>query len=462
MLRFRPYLFIAIFVVLIFTGTACGATVHVQVFERVENITPVAGALVYANTTLAGKTNDAGTIEIFSSSTEVIPVRVEKFGYDSWNGEIDTNTTEILVELSKAKIAISVHLYDADTMDPVPDVSVTLEGDGSENTAISDQNGTAGFTVLARGSYRIGTDAEHYHPVSTVVDVGVAGKDVQVMLFRDDRFSIVVKDGDSDVPLSGARVFVEGIERGVTDPKGVLTLPMQRGKVYLIRVVMDGYQDYHGRQIVESDTAFLTIPLVKAPFTIFVFVYNEDEDPVEDALVLIDNTTAGITSRYGRAVLTNLTAGRYLLEVQHPGYVPARQSLTVAVQGEDIVTELLYQKENITIRTVEGSGSPVANVKVSLNGEEEGFTGDKGTLPVLLRVNLPYTITAEKEGYHQATIEKEISASNTTSSIEIPMKRNFNWMLVGVAGIGLAAVIGVVLVFRGRASGHSHRKREGL
>ena len=462
MQRLGEYLFIAIFFVLIFTGTACGATVLVQVLGRDENITPVTGALVYANNTLAGKTNDVGTLEFFSPTSEVIPIRVEKFGYDSWAGDIGTNTTQITVELQKAKEVLSVHLYDADTMDPLPNVSVTLEGEGSESTAIADQNGTAGFKVKARGSYQIGTDIEHYQPVSIAVDMGTVDKDVQIMLFRDDRFSIVIKDGDSGVPLSGARVFVEGIERGVTDLKGVLTLPMARGKVYLFRVILDGYQDYNGRQIIESDTAFLTIPLTKAPFTIFVSVYNEDDDPVEGALVLVDNTPAGTTGRYGRAVLTNLSAGRYLLEVQHPGYVPDRRSLTVAVQGEDIVSELRYQKANFTIKTVEGSGSPVAGVKIRLNGEEAGFTSDGGVLSVPLRVNLSYTIGAEKEGYHQASIEQEISSSNKTSSLVIPMKRNFNWLLAGVAGIGVAAVIGTVLVLRRRKSGHSHGKRGGL
>jgi hypothetical protein len=455
-------LFIAIFFVLTVTGIAWGAAVTVQVFEKEENITPLAGALVYANNTLIGKTDDSGTIEVFSPGTEVIPLKVEKFGYDPWEGDIGENTTQILVELQKAKIALSVHLYDADTLDPVPGVSVTLEGDGSDSRVVSDSNGTAGFVVQSRTSYRIETDAEHYQPASMAVDIGISGKDVQVMLFRDDRFSIVVKDGDTGNPLAGARVFVEGIERGVTDPKGVITLPMPRGKVYLIRVVMEGYEDYNGRQIVESDTAFLTIPVTKAPFTIFVSVYNEENDPVEGAFILVDNVTAGTTGRYGRAVLTNITAGRYILEVQHPRYVPARQPLVVAIQGEDVVTELLYRKENITIRTVEGSASPVPGVKISLNGEEAGFTSDRGTLPVLLRVDLPYTITAEKDGYHEVTIEQEISSSNMTPSLEIPMKRNFNWMLFSIAGIGVVAVVGAILVFRRRSGGRSHGRRGGL
>jgi hypothetical protein len=462
MRRFEVYLFIALFFAFIFTGTAYGETVFVQVYETDKTINPIPGALVYANNTLVGKTDDEGTIEAFVPRTEVIPLRVEKFGYESWNGEIGAYDAQFLVELQKAKIALTVQLHDGDTMDPVQGVNVTLEAAGSVRNVISDSNGTAGFVVQVRTSYRIDTEAEHYQPASMVADAGITDKDIQIMLFRDDRFSIRVKDGESDTPLSGARIFVEGIEKGITDSKGILTLPMQRGNVYLFRVVLEGYQEYNGRQIVESDTAFLTLPLIKAPFTIFVSVYDEDNNPVEGALVLLDSAPLGTTSRYGRAILTNLTAGNYELDVQHTGFVPVRQSLHVAVQGEDIVIPLLYQKENVTIRTVEGSGTPVADVKISLNGEEAGFSSEEGTLPVMLRVNQPYLIMAEKEGYHQVVIEQEINASNKTTSFVIPMQQNFNWMFLGFAGIGIVAVIGLVLIFMRRAGGRSHGRRGGL
>ncbi|MDD1708558.1 MAG: carboxypeptidase-like regulatory domain-containing protein [Methanoregulaceae archaeon] len=462
MRRFEVYLFIALFFAVILTGTACAETVFVQVFETDQTINPIQGALVYANNTLVGKTDDEGTIEVFIPGTEVLPLKVEKFGYESWNGEIGAYDAQFLVELQKAKIALTVQLHDADTMDPVQGVNVTLEGAGSVSSVLSDSNGTADFVVQVRTSYRIDTEAEHYQPVSMAVDVGITDKDVQIMLFRDDRFSIRVIDGESDAPLSGARIFVEGIEKGITDSKGILTLPMQRGKVYLFGVVLEGYQEYNGRQIVESDTAFLTLSLKKSPFTIFVSVYDEDNNPVEGALVLLDGAPEGTTSRYGRAVLTNLTAGSYLLDVRHAGFIPVRKSLNVAVQGEDIVIPLLYQKENITIRTVEISGTPVAGVRISLNGEEAGFSSNEGTLPVMLRVNLPYLITAEKEGYHQVVMEQEISSSNKTTSLVIPMQQNFNWMYLGLAGIGIVAVIGAVLIFRRRAGGRSHGKHGGL
>ncbi|MBP7121395.1 MAG: carboxypeptidase regulatory-like domain-containing protein [Methanolinea sp.] len=455
-------LFIAIFIVLVMTVTSCGAVVMIQVVEKGEFVAPVQGALVYSNGTPIGKTDEEGLIEALSPTGDSVPLRVEKYGYDPWEGTIGPKTDEVFVELQRAELSLSVHLYDADTMDPLAGVNVTLEGEEATTSALSDQNGTAVFPVQARGSYRIKAGAEQYQPVSMEVEAGIADKEVQVVLLRGDRFSIVVKDGESGETLQGARVSVEGIEKGISDARGILNLPLPRDKVYLIRVVMDGYQEYYGHQIVESDTAFLTIPLIKAPFTVFISVSNEDADPVDGALVLVNGTPVGSTGSNGRLVLTNLTAGLYQVEIQHPSYVPAQHAVIVATQGEDIATELKYQQENRTIKAVEGTGNAVTGVRISLNGKEAGITGDTGTIAVLLRMNQNYTITAEKDGYHAVAIERMISAKDGTSLISIPMEQDFNWLFLAVAGIGMIIIVVGILVFRRRMHPRSHGKGGGL
>jgi len=462
MQRFGVYLVILIVSLLICQGTVCGAPVLIQVYETDGNITPVSGAQVYVNNTLVGKTDEGGMFDYNHPGTKVEQLRIEKFGFDTWNGNLDVNITPVFVEMQKSKIALIVQLYDADTMGPIAGADVTLSGGTYESVIQSDSNGTARFTVQIHTPYRIRIDAEQYQPASMDVESGISEKVVQSMLFRTDRFSLVVKDDQSGDPLPGARILIEGREQGTTDPKGVLTLPLPRGKVYLIRVVKEGYQDYNGRQIVESNTAFLTIPLTKAPYTIFVSVYNEDKEPVEGARILIGKTSAGTTSRYGRATILNLTAGQYLMEIQHPGYISVRQPLTVAVQGEDIVTELAYLRANVTLKTTEGSSKPVPKVKISINGEETGVTDTDGILPVRLRIDYPYEILAEKEGYHLASIVYTGNSSDMTDSLTIPMNRSINWMLIGIAGILIVAVLGAVILFRKRGHGPAHGRRGGL
>lgn len=462
MQRYGVTLFIAIFMLLIMTVTSCGAVVIIQVIEKDDFIAPVQGALVYSNGTPIGKTDEEGLLQVLSPGSDSVPLRVEKSGYDTWEGSIGPKTDELLVELQKAELSLSVHLYDADTMDPLAGVNVTLAGEVAPTSVVSDQNGTAVFPVQAKGSYQIRAEAEQYQPVSMEVESGFADKEVQVLLFRGDRFSLVIKDGESGETLQGARVFVEGIERGTSDSRGILNLPMPRDKVYLIRVVMDGYQEYNGHQIVGSDTAFLTIPLVKAPFTVFVSVSNEDAEPVDGALVLVNSTPMGRTGRNGRLVLMNLTAGLYQVDIQHPDYVPTQHMVTVATQGEDITTELTYRQENRTIKTVEGPGSPVAGVRISLNNQEEGSTGESGTLAVTLRMNQNYTITAEKDGYHPVVIERMFSSADGASVITIPMEQEYNWLFLGAAGIGIIVIIlGILLLWR-RTHISSHGKGGGL
>jgi hypothetical protein len=461
MQRCGVYLLASLLLIAICSGSVSGGSVLIQVVETNGNITPIQGAAIYSNGTLAGKTDKGGSFELVFPGTEPASLRIEKFGYDSWSGAAGANATMVTVELQRSKMALLVHVYDADTMDPVEGAGVTLESGGIENVTASDTEGTARFFVMAHTAYRIAVEKEQYQPFTLEVEIANSEKNVQVMLFRQDRFSLVVKDEGSGNPLPGARIFVEGIERGSTDQKGVLTLPLPRGKVYLIRVVREGYQEYNGRQIVEPDTAFLTIPLGKAPYTVFVSVYNEEQEPVEGARILIDNAPAGTTSRYGRAVLSNLTAGTYTLGVLREGYVSATSPLTVAAQGEDIVLELAYSRVNVTLKTVEGPSKPATLAKITINGEEAGYTDARGILPVRLRAGHPSTILAEKEGYKPASIVFTPDPANETAPLIISMDKNFNWLLAGIGGLFVVVILGTVLVLR-RRTGRVRRGRSGL
>ncbi|HON81597.1 MAG TPA: carboxypeptidase regulatory-like domain-containing protein [Methanoregulaceae archaeon] len=462
MQRYGVYLLASLLLIVSCSGSVSGGSVLIHVIATDDNITPVQGAYVYFNDTLAGKTDKEGFFELAFPGTGPAPIQIEKFGYDSWSGSADANATQVTVELQRSKMALLIHVYDADTMEPVEGAGVTIESNGVGNVTTSDSEGTARFFVMAHAAYRIDIEKEQYQPHTLEVEIGNVEKNVQVMLFRQDRFSLVVKDEGSGRPLPGARIFVEGIERGSTDQKGVLTLPLPRGKIYLIRVVREGYQDYNGRQVVEPDTAFLTVPLGKAPYTVFVSVYNEEKEPVEGARILIDNMPAGTTSRYGRAVLSNLTTGTYTLDVHREGYVSVVSPLTVAAQGEDIVIELAYQRVNVTLKAVEGSSKPVTLAKVTINGEEAGYTDAGGILSARLRAGLPTTILAEKEGYNPVTIVHTPDPSSETVPLTIRMDKNYTWLLLVIGGLFVVGILGAVLVLRSRGTGRVKRGRRGL
>lgn len=97
MQRYGVTLFIAIFMLLIMTVTSCGAVVIIQVIEKDDFIAPVQGALVYSNGTPIGKTDEEGLLQVLSPASDSVPLRVEKSGYDTWEGSIGPKTDELLV-----------------------------------------------------------------------------------------------------------------------------------------------------------------------------------------------------------------------------------------------------------------------------------------------------------------------------------------------------------------------------
>lgn len=450
-------LIIVLLALFFFTSNAAGVTVLVNVYEKEGNITPLSSASLYANGALVGKTNDQGSIEFSHPGTGNVGILVQKLGYSPWEGEIDANSTSLVVEMTRKKVPLMVQVYDADTMTPIPGAQVSLRDNAGENTTSTSNTGIASWNVTVESVYDVGVEVPNYHDFNSQVEVGLEQKTVQALLFRDDRFSVIIKDGGSGSLLPGATVLVDGVKKGVTDLKGIVILALPREKVYTIQTRMEGYEDYTQQQIVGKDQAFITVSLKKSPYSVFLSVYNEEKDPVEGASVFINGAKQGTTSKYGRLQLTNLTFGNYSLEIRDPGYVTLRQPLQVTVHGEDIPVELNYQHLNTSVKTFEGGSIPVSGVKISINGQDKGQTDGEGTLPVSVRLNMSYEFSAEKPGYNTAKVVKNVTSFNETAPLLILMERSIDWFLIGIlcAVVVAAGLVGFILWKRG-GSGRIH------
>lgn len=460
MQRIRGYFPVILFCLLFLISCAQGVTVLVDVYEKDTNVIPIPGASVYANNALVGKTDGGGIVEFSHPGTDVIAVRVSKLGYDEWNGDVGMNTSTLLVQLMRTSLKLTAQIVDADTLAPIEGAELSLSGERGDIVDETDGNGTAEFAVQAEMVYNLEIQAVNYHPRDAIIEIGLDSRTVQYMLMRDDRFSLLVKDAEAGEPVPDAEVFVDGIDRGTTDSKGLLTLQLPREKVYHVKIRKEGYSDYNEQRIVGKDDAFVTIHLAKSPYSLFVSVYNEDEQPIEGAEVLVDNEKAGETSRFGRILLGNLSTGNYTLTVKHPGYFPVRQSFAVTKMGEEVSLELEYEKVNLTVKTVEGGSTPVPDAGIRLNGDPAGTTDEDGILPVRLRLGVPYTISAEREGYNPASVQREVQSAGETAPVTISLERSINWVLV--LGI-LAAVVGVlamaILILRRKSPRRPHGRK---
>ncbi len=453
----------ALLAMLLMAGPASGVTVLVNIYEKEGNITPLPGAALYTNNALVGKSDSGGNIEFSHPGTEIIQIRVEKLGYAPWSGDIGLNATTLLVEMTKKKVPLTVQVFDTDALAPVAGASVSISDGAGKNTTVTDANGTTMFTVSGDSAYNLEITAPNYRTFTDHLEIARDQKTVQVMLVRDDRFSVLVKDETSGAPLPGAAVIIDGVERGITDAKGVVTLSLPREKVYQVHVRIEGYDDYHERMNVGRDQALVTTLLRKSPYSVFISVYNEERDPVEEASVFLDGQPVGSTNRYGRLQLANLSFGEYALEVRHPGFETHRQQMQVRVQGEDITVDLAFPAANLSIAALEGGDVPVHGATIFINGKEQGTTGENGTLPVRLRLNTPYVISAEKEGFNPVKLEKTVSSRNETAPVIISMERSIDWVLVIVVlAVVVAGFMGAFLIMKKRGQARGRSRRGGL
>ena len=72
--------------------------------------------------------------------------------------------------------------------------------------------------------------------------MGSEDKDAQYWLFNASRFTFFIKDKLGMTPVPDAEVLIDNALAGRTDSRGILTIPVKRGKMYTISIKKEGYQ----------------------------------------------------------------------------------------------------------------------------------------------------------------------------------------------------------------------------
>ena len=436
---------------LIFIGCAQATTVYISVYETTGNITKVPYASVYVNGALAGKTGSEGNLTVTSGGINDINLSVTKPGYEVWSGTAGVNQTTVLVLLMRKNLTLTVTTYDADTLSPLVGAEVKVAGENTTSSIVTDTNGTAIFGVKANGIYILDVSSKNYMPRNAIIEMDINNKDVQYALFRDDRFSLIVKTGHDQLPVADAEIYIDGNLKGSTDQKGVLTFSITRDNIYNIKVKKAGYEDYLIKELIGQNQAIYTVTLGKAAYPAFLSVYNPDHTPVPGAQVIINGTLVGSTNQYGRYTIEGLLSGPYKVEVHHEGYVPRELLVSVTRQGEEINVDLSYIQVNLSVFAEDTDKKVLPGTTISLNGTPVGITDEHGQLQTRLTMNTLYNISASKEGYRTTSAQNQVVPGNTTATLTMTLEKNFDWLplIVGVGIVGIViAAAGIILSIR--------------
>lgn len=432
---------------LLLAGGAQAATLYVNVFEKTTNVTAIPYASVFVDGALAGKTGEDGIFVFTHPGTTPITVKVMKVGYESWEDQVGMAESSILVQLRKKELVLTIGIFDADTALPVANSQVRVMGPNvTESQKMTDMSGSVTYPAQALGIYNIQISAPNYQNRNEVLEMGMEGKNVQYLLIRGDRFSILAKSADDQSPIANAEVFIDGVSKGKTDGKGILSLEVPRNKVYNIKITKPGFTDYFEKKMISDNEAVVVASMAIAPYVASIFVFDETKAPIQGASIIIDGKTLGNTSQYGKYMFKDLPAGQYVLEVKHPGFLPLRRELGEDDLGRDITVELPFMRADLNIFVEDEGYHVIPGVSIALNGRNVGVTDDNGALKTKVEVSTEYNISASMKGYKPVTRIAMVDPGNTTSTITLSMEKELNIGLLLTAGLIIAVIIIIVLV----------------
>ena len=458
----RYHLLFALVCILLLCSSVQGVDLLISVRDNIDN-TSVPQATVFVNGANYARTNNNGQAFLTHNGQNEQTIRVVMSGYEDWEKTVGKNVTTLYANLSRKTITLKVFLYDSDTLAPIPGAKVNITVANSTLGKVTDATGAATFAAKANYLYSVDVDAANYQPRSATIDMGTEDKEVQYWLLSGNRFSVKVRDKDTKLPVSGAEVRIDSTLVGKTDDRGILNTPVTRNKNHLFEIRTPGYQTVtESRTITESD-AIYTVDVSKAAIGAFVYVFDENKNPLTDANVYFNGTLSGTTNEYGRSNLPSLVSGTYRVEVKKDGYVTETRTVVITDTAEDYTFNLAYESAALSVFVQDKDQKIVSNATVSVGGNNAGVTNERGELVTKIKINTPVNITVSKDGYSPVSVEEEIIQGNATGSVNIVLEKNMDLGLVTMIGFGILIILVLFVAIRsigGRKHRHILRKDE--
>jgi hypothetical protein len=384
-------------------------------------------------------------------------------GYDDWEKQVDKNATSILVNLSRKSIRLNVNIYDSVTLGSISGVRVNISSDRITQTNLTNISGSVSFLVNATTSYSLDITAPNYLARSAIIEMGTTDKVAQYLMLRANQFFILVNDRNSKAAVPDAEVHIDGTLVGKTDVRGVLAIPLERGKTYSIEIKKSSYQPYTETRDISQSDAIYPVGLSKALVGAFVSVFDENRSPISGADIFVNGTLTGTTNQYGRHNFPNIVYGNYSVEVRKTGYVALNRTILVTNPNEEYSYELSFENADLTLFVQDKDQKMIPNATIILNGQMVGGTDDHGQYKAKVKFNTPYNITASKDSYQPATVQKQFAQGNTSFSVTLIMEKSLDWGLFAIIVIGAISVLVLFAALRiwgGKKRRHVMRRND--
>ena len=455
MYRQRHRFLFALLCVILLCSFVQATNLLISVQDSIDN-SSIPHATVFLNGANYARANNLGQVYLTHSGLNDLDIQVSMTGYDDWNRLVSRNETSLLVNLSRKSLTLKVSLYDSDTLGPVSGARVNISAENVTLGKQTDLSGSALFGVKAATLYSVDIEAPNYQPRREKVDMASESREIQYWLLSGNRFAIEIKDKDGKAPVPDAEVRIDSMLVGKTDAKGRLIIPVARGKTYSLEIRKAGYQTVTESRIISEADAIYSVEITKAPVGAFIYVFDENHAAINGADVYINGNLSGTTNQYGRSTFPNIVSGTYPFEIRKTGYVTVSRPIQVSNPNEDYTFEMTFENTDLTLFVKDNEQKIVPNASISVNGNTLGVTDDRGQYSTKLKFNTLYNITAAKNGYQPASIQKQVISGNATANATLTMEKSLDWGLITIIAAG---VVGVLVLFAViRMLGHRKRR----
>ena len=249
------------------------------------------------------------------------------------------------------------------------------------------------YYLLRPGMYGLEAQKKGYRPLDTKFQV--TKEKSQTLSFKLEKLPGEItftahRTGQPDLPITGAAVFVDGIEIGKTP---IETVPVQAGSRKIL-VLAEQYQAAEFALNVKGMGQTQAVDVALKPDWADVSIRSVPEG----AAVHIDGRRKGKTP-----VILQLTAGVYDLDLIAEKFKPAKMRLTVvADQAQTLETVHLEPADGILLIQTEPAGATV-----TVGGQYAGQT----PVEIPLMPNREHGIRISKAGYRPETRKIKVAAA---------------------------------------------------
>jgi hypothetical protein len=462
MFRQRNRFLFTLLCTLLLFSFAQATILQISVQDSIDNST-IPNATVFLNGDDYARTNNNGLVFLNHSGLNDQLIRVSMTGYEDWEKLVAKNETSVLVNMNRKIITLRINLYDSDSLGSVAGARINISADHTKQMNLTDVAGSVTFEVNATTVYSIDITAPGYLPRIGIIDIGTEDKEVQYWMLPSNRFSFFVKDKNGMVPVPDAEVRIDNASVGKTDSRGVLTIPVTRGKVYTIDIKKGGYQIFTASRIINETDALYSVTLSKAPLGASISVFDENRNPINGTDIYMDGTFSGATNQFGRINFPDLVSGSYIIEVRKTGYSTLNRTILITNKSEDFTFEIPFENADLTLFVQERDQKMVPNATILINGNIMGVTDNHGLFRTKVKFNTLYNITAIKDAYQPVSVQKQFAQGNATASVTLIMEKSLDWGIITIIVVGALGVLiafGAIRKWGGRKPQHSMKKSD--